>query len=423
MRFVLISTHIDQTTGYSKVSHNLVKQLATLSPKVKTFHFGFQRHPSHPNLRKYPEGVMSYDAAANEEPREEGFGYNKIREYLEMVTPDVVMIYNDPFTISRFIDSMKHERGKSPYKLWIYLDQVYTGIAKQLIDILHKHADRIYTFTEKWKTKFLEYGPFPDVRVLEHAVDPTIFSCMSDEARAGIRKNLNLPPNAISFLNANRNSQRKRLDLTVMGFVGLLKSNRTAPYYLVIATNLNPQTGAFYDIQRIYMEELKSNGLDFQEFARRLLLVDTSPPNVWSDEAINQLYNATDIGINTSDGEGFGLCQLEQMYTGAPQIVTDVGSYRTFLTSDTSEFIPVTGHMYFSGGMPHGFTCPTFTASDTTRAMESTIACLDTRKKAITSYPFKSWSSVCDEWLESILMEAEGQASSVSVPVMSSAQS
>ena len=118
MRLVLVSTHIDQTTGYSKVSSNLVKQLATLSPKVKTFHFGFQRHPSHASLRKYPEGIVSYDASANEEPKEEGFGFNKIHEYLEMVQPNIVMIYNDPYTVSRFIDSMKHERGKSSYKLW-----------------------------------------------------------------------------------------------------------------------------------------------------------------------------------------------------------------------------------------------------------------------------------------------------------------
>ena len=422
MRFVLISTHIDQTTGYSKVSYNLVKQLATLSPKVKTFHFGFQRHPNHPGLRKYPEGVVSYDAAANEDPKEEGFGYNKIHEYLEMVNPDVVMIYNDPYTIARFIDSMKHVRGESPYRLWLYVDQVYEGIAPPLVDTLRTHADRIYCFTETWKTTFLEYGPFPDVRVLEHAVDPTIFSCLPDDARVGIRKNLGLPANAIAFLNANRNSQRKRLDLTMMGFVRLLKKNPTAPYYLVFASNLSPQSGAYYDLQRIYLEELKSNGLEFQDFARRLLLIDTSPPNVWSDEAINQLYNATDIGINTSDGEGFGLCQLEHMYTGAPQIVTDVGSYRTFLTAETSEFVPVSGRMYFSGGMPHGFICPTFSAADVTTAMESIASTFETRKKAVTAYSFKSWATVCDEWLETLLIEAEGPVSIVSVPVTSSVQ-
>lgn len=417
MRFVLVSTHIDQTTGYSKVSSNLVKQLSSLAPKVKTYHFGFQRHPNRPNFRKYPEGVISYDAAANEDPREEGFGYNKIHEYLETVNPNVVMIYNDPYTIARFIEAMKHEKGKSPYKLWIYLDQVYTGVAAPLIEILHKHADRFYCFTEIWKQKFLHYGPVEDVRVLEHAVDSSVFTVMPRTARMDIRKNLALPTDGIVFLNANRNSQRKRLDLTIAGFVRLLKSAPAAPYYLILATNAQPQTGAFYDIQRIYMEELSDAGLPFQDFVRRLLLIDTSPPNVWTDEAINQLYNVADIGINTSDGEGFGLCQLEHMYTGAPQIVTDVGSYRTFLDTTTSTFIPPNGKMYFSGGMPHGFSAPVFSAEAVADAMESVIKTLPEKRKAVNNYSFKSWARVCDAWLEDVLTEVGDQVAIVSVPV------
>jgi hypothetical protein len=35
MRFVLVSTHTDQTTGYAKVAYNLLRQLATMTPKVE----------------------------------------------------------------------------------------------------------------------------------------------------------------------------------------------------------------------------------------------------------------------------------------------------------------------------------------------------------------------------------------------------
>jgi glycosyltransferase involved in cell wall biosynthesis len=420
MRLVLVSTHIDQTTGYSKVSFNLIKQLATLNPKVKTFHFGFQRHPSHASLRKYPEGITSYDAAANEEPKEEGFGFNKIHEYLEMVQPNIVMIYNDPYTVARFIDSMKHERGKSSYKLWLYIDQVYHGVAPSLMDTIRAHADRVYCFTPLWKKQFLEYGSFPDVRVLEHAVDPTVFSYLSEDARQSIRTNIGLPKDGTLFLNANRNSQRKRLDLTIGGFVRLLKRNPEKPYYLMMATNINPQTGAFYDIQRIFMEELKLMNLDFQSFARRLLMIDTSPPNLLSDEAINQLYNVAEIGINTSDGEGFGLCQLEHMYTGSPQVVTDVGSYQTFLNSEVAEFIPSNGRSYHAGGMPHGFWSPTFSMESVADGMESILKQLPEKKKAVSAYQFKSWATVCDSFLEDVLTQAEGPATSVSVPVTSS---
>jgi len=406
MRFVLVSTHVDQTTGYSKVAYNLLRQLATLSPKIKTYHFGFQRHPARANLRKVPDGVIAYDAAANEDPKEDGFGFNKIHEYLEMVGPDVVMIYNDPLVVHKFVESMKHEKGKSPYKLWVYLDQVYNGIAPQLIDKINEHADRVYAFTQQWKDTYLKYGHHPDVRVLEHAVDPTMFSVLPKDARYSIRSKMNIPQEAIVFFNANRNSQRKRLDLTVMGFVRLLALDRKAPYHLLIATNLNPQTGAYYDVQRIFLEELGIHGLAPEDFGQRLMLIDTSAPNVVSDETINQLYNITDVGINTSDGEGFGLCQLEHLYTGAPQVVTDVGSYRSFLDDGVADLVPSNSRVYHAGAMPLGFWVPSFDADVLAERMQKVATSIPERKKAITAYNFKSWASVCDAWLEDVLTQS-----------------
>lgn len=417
MRFVLVSTHIDQTTGYSKVSYNLLRQLATLTPRVKTYHFGFQRHPAHGSLRKYPEGVSSYDAAANEDPREEGFGFNKIYEYLDMVNPDVVMIYNDPYTVCRFIESMKYEPGKTPYRLWVYLDQVYEGIAMQLIDRIKQCSERIYCFSEHWKRKFLEYGPASDVRVLEHGVDPTMFTKLSNQARFALRGNINVPRDGIILLNANRNSQRKRLDLTIQGFVRALAKN--PKLYLIVATNCNPQSGAYYDIQRIYIEELAIHKLETYQYVRNLIMVDTAPPNVMDDEGINQLYNVADLGINTSDGEGYGLCQIEHMLTGAPQIVTDVGTYRTFLDTSVAEFIPSNGRMYFAGGMPHGLWCATFTPEAVADAIECAVAQLDAKREAVEKYSFMVWSRACDEFLEDLLMLSAHREATVSVPVKS----
>lgn len=400
MRVVLVSTHIDQTTGYSKVAYNLLKQASTLAPRVKLFHYGFQRHPNAPGHRKAPSGVNQYDAAANEDPKEEGFGFNKIHDYLEMVGPDVVMIYNDPLVIYRFLDAMKHDRKTSTYKLWIYVDQVYDGIAVPLMKSIREHADRVYCFTELWKQKFLTYGDFPDVRVLEHAADPTTFSSLAADARLALRKNLGIPASATVFLNANRNSQRKRLDLTLAGFARVLRTHPNT--YLILATNMNPQAGAHYDVSAIFQREVIRNQLE-QIALSRLILIDTSPPNVIGDEGINQLYNIADIGINTSDGEGFGLCQLEHMLTGAPQVVTEVGSFRTFLTDETSVFIPPADDIYFPGTMPLGGWAPTFSHEAVATAMTTAIETLPKLREGVKSYPFKTWTQVCDGWLEDLL--------------------
>jgi glycosyltransferase involved in cell wall biosynthesis len=400
MRVVLISTHIDQTTGYSKVAHNLLKQASTLAPRVKLFHYGFQRHPNAPSHRKAPAGVNLYDAAANEDPKEEGFGFNKVHDYLEMVGPDVVMIYNDPLIIHKFVEAMKHDKKTSTYKLWIYVDQVYEGIAAPLMQTIRDHADRVYCFTEIWKQKFLSYGPVSDVRILEHAADPTTFSALPDDTRVLFRKSLGIPASAVVFLNANRNSQRKRLDLTLAGFARVLKTHPNA--YLVIATNINPQAGAYYDIPTIFQREAARAGLD-QLALSHLVLIDTSPPNVVGDEGINQLYNAADIGINTSDGEGFGLCQLEHMLTGAPQVVTDIGSFRTFLDETTAVFIPPGDDSYFPGSMPLGGWAPTFSVDAVSTAMTKAIETLPALRAKVKTYPFKTWTQICDGWLEDLL--------------------
>jgi glycosyltransferase involved in cell wall biosynthesis len=403
MRFVLVSTHVDQTTGYSKVVSNLLSQVSTLAPKVKTFHFGFQRHPEKKNIRKAPEGVVVYDAAACEDPKEEGFGFNKIYDYLEMVGPDVVMIYNDPMIISRFITSMKFKKGESPYKLWLYVDQVYQGINPKLMEELNAAADKVYCFTDSWAKTYSEYGKdIPLPKVIEHAVDSTIYSKLPNSTRITLRKNVGLPSEAIVFLNANRNSQRKRQDLTIMGFVELLRRHPDKPLWLLMVTTVDPQKGAYYDIQRIFVDQLVRAGLDPAIYGKRMAIIDTAPPTSISDDGMNQIYNMSDIGINTSDGEGFGLCQLEHLYTGAPQVITDVGSYRSFIPTTVASYVHPGPLVYQSVTMPLGLHAPSFNPDDVADSMYSVLEKLDTMRAAVSTLKFKTWKEVCAEWIEDL---------------------
>jgi hypothetical protein len=405
MRFVLISTHTDQLTGYSKVASNLLQQVSTI-PDVKVFHFGFQRNGARSGIRKAPKGVIQYDAAANEEPREQGFGTNKIFEYLETVNPDVVMMYNDPMLINSFLDAMKYEKGKTPYKFWVYLDLVYTGTMNFLIERITKAADRVYMFSDSWVKEYLTYGPVQNIGVIEHAVDSTVFSRISPIARESARAANNLPPDSILFLNANRNSIRKRTDLCIMSFVELISRDLSKPYFMMLVTAATPQGGGYYDLVRIYLSELAVYGISVESIGQRLIIVDTGTTAL-SDEKINEIYNVADIGINTSDGEGFGLCQLEHLFVGAPQVVTDVGVYSEFLPPDTCEIVPADGRAYFNVTMAIGFKIPLFSHISIADAMQRTIDTLDERREAIKNHQFKTWDEVCANWLTDIRNECK----------------
>lgn len=69
-------------------------------------------------------------------------------------------------------------------------------------------------------------------------------------------------------------------------------------------------------------------------FGNRLMI--TSKDNAYKDEDINMLYNAADVGISCAEGEGFGLCAIEQMATGVPQIVPEIGGYTEYCTADNA---------------------------------------------------------------------------------------
>ena len=404
-RFLLVSTHTEQTTGYSKVSHNLLKQLATLHPVVKVFHFGFQRSSARPPKPMRPlTNIVQYDAAANEEPREHGFGFNKLKEYVETVTPDVIMIYNDPIVVNQFLEAIKDV--PKTFKIWVYLDQVYEGADMGLLRRIENTADRILCFTESWKEHLktrLTTATLP-IDVLEHGVDTITYKPAPAAERVAFRKQINVPSDAVVFLNVNRNSQRKRLDLTVMGFTRVLLTNPNS--YLVIVTGVKPESGGYYSPLAIFINELKRVGLEPTTYGQRLITIDTTPPAAYfNDETINQMYAAADIGVNTSNGEGFGLCQLEHMATGAPQVVMDVGGYRSFIDESMGVLIKPSTYEYLSQMAGVGSTQVSATGEEVAEAMRKAIGMLspETSAKCIKAATDRPWSRVCDNFLESVI--------------------
>jgi glycosyltransferase involved in cell wall biosynthesis len=332
LRFLLVSTHALQFTGYSKVSHGILTELAK-QPWLDITHFGFQKfHDLPPTFRSYPAGVDVIDAAALEKPLQQGFGYSIFPDVIRKKKPNVIMIYNDMAVVSQFVEAIRKSGIPRNFQIWVYCDQVYTTQSQGFLDILNRDADRIFTFSPYWKKVLKDQSVTRPIDVLLHGFSPKqFFSVPRDLAR----KQLSLPADVFLFLNLNRNQPRKRYDILIMAFVELLVKYPTKPLYLLCICDRGEKGGWW--LFELFARELTLRGVPIEQFAARLII--TAQNMSFKDEEINLFYNAADVGISTADGEGWGLCQFEQMGVGVPQVVPDIGGYKEFCTPDNSVLV------------------------------------------------------------------------------------
>jgi glycosyltransferase involved in cell wall biosynthesis len=339
IRFMLVSTHAQQYTGYSKISYGILQELAK-NPSIDLIHYGFQKHPQmNPAYRPYNPSIDVIDASTLETPIEQGFGYKGLIETIKKKNPHIVMIYNDMAVVTRFLEEIRKIPTPRPFKVWIYCDQVYDCQHQGMIDILNRDSDRVFTFTSYWKKQLKEQGVTRPISVLGHGFDPKLFFTVP---RDMARKSLKLPEDAFVIMSLNRNQPRKRYDIMIMAFVELLVKYPTKPIVLLCICDKGEKGGWW--LFEIFVRELKRKGVTVEQFGNRLMI--SSQDMVFKDEDINILYNVADIGISTADGEGWGLCTFEQMGIGIPQVVPDLGGYKEYC-SKTNSMMVTPKHRYY----------------------------------------------------------------------------
>jgi glycosyltransferase involved in cell wall biosynthesis len=342
LRFMLVSTHIQQFTGYSKVSNGILQQLAK-NPTLDLIHFGFQKHSQVPQgFRPYPAGVDVIDATALENPVQQGFGYASLVDTLRKKQPHVVMLYNDMAVVTRFLEEIRKSGLERNFKLWIYCDQVYDGQLQGMIDMLNRDADRVFAFTSYWKKQLKDQGVTRPLSILGHGFDPKTFFTVPREMA---RKSLKIPEDAFIIMSLNRNQPRKRLDIMIVAFVELVVKYPTKPIILLCICDKGEKGGWW--LFELYVRELKKKGVPIDQFGNRLMI--SSNDMVFKDEDINVLYNIADLGLSTAEGEGWGLCTFEQMGVGIAQVVPDLGGYKEYCTKDNSVIVKPSHHYYLPG--------------------------------------------------------------------------
>ncbi len=335
-KVLFFATNTNQYNGYSYAIYELACQLAKKDDIELTL-YGFQNFYKNSNhLRQVPPNVYQYDAFANEDPKQAGFGFDQITEFVAMNEPDVCIVYNDMVVVSNVIDKLYKVQNKN-FKIIVYIDQVYLHQKKEYIELLNNKADFILAFTKYWEDCAIAQGIKLPIDYLEHGFNPMIHYPFPKQLA---RNYYGIKEDDFIILNLNRNQPRKRWDICLQAFAEIVKRHNNKNVKLLIATALQ---GA-WNLMEVFERELKKRGLTLEDGMKHLVLIDN--PQQLTDEEVNILYNLADIGINTCDGEGFGLCNFQQAAIGIPQVVPAIGGFLDFFDKDTSALIEPTIHLY-----------------------------------------------------------------------------
>ena len=373
IKIMIVSTHINQVNGYSKVAMNIINQLASNS-WLQVVHFGTQKIANADIKRKYPTNVKVIDGSALEKQKMAGFAFLELPSVILSEKPDVVLIYNDIAVVCGYIEEIRKVIQNRFFKIWAYVDMVYQSPQQALIDAINRDVERVFCFTKLWKEQLKTQGLTRPIDVMNHAVDSKVIKNIPRELA---RQAINLPRDIFLFTSLNRNIPRKRLDLLIMAFVKLIVRFPMKTILLLIVNNNNDRGG--YNLFEIFARELKLAGASSDVFGNRLLI--TLDNNRYTDEDINLIYNCGDAGVSCAEGEGFGLCSFEQMSLGIPQIVPEINGYLEYCNEQNSIMIKPR-HRYY---VPQAYNTVTGEAhvvdpEEVSKAMERYVFDEDLRK-------------------------------------------
>lgn len=314
------------STGFARVLNSVLSRL-NQTDKWEIHHLAINyRGDPHPyNWKIYP-------AALAGNPMADMYGMGRIMELLDYIKPKLVFMLNDIWVLPMYMEKIQewHDRYKvvcySPVDAgpidwrWIHalrdVDRyvVYTDFAKKVLE------ESVAT----WQAHSKEPVKFPKIDVVPHGIDTNVFYKLEDlkdrhggtilsgklNAKRQIYPNKEDFLNSFVVLNANRNQPRKRIDITVKGF-SLFCKDKPANVKLYLHMGIEDMGWniiSLADRYRIDDRLIISNKENFL-------------PSV-PDDRLNLIYNACDVGLNTSFGEGWGLTNFEHAATGAAQVIT-----------------------------------------------------------------------------------------------------
>lgn len=289
---ILIVSHAQTPTGFARVAHSILREL---SPQWDLHHYAINRPAVAPDpgwpvyANPNPAAVHANDGLA---------------AVISAIHPHIVLVIDEPWVARHRAPLLAAGTAKVIYYCAVDSEAPLSPEAARAL----ASSDAVVAFTRFGRSVLERQLGRPGVRVIPHGVDTGLFHPLP-AARAVLFPGRPELLDAFIVLNANRNQPYKRIDRTLEGFA-LFAAAKPPSVMLYLHMGSRPCPAGVTPL------------VDQLGIRHRVLSTTTGPthPNVPSPQ-LNQIYNACDVGLNTSEKEGWGLVAFEHAATGAAQIV------------------------------------------------------------------------------------------------------
>lgn len=345
-------------TGFERVAREVLSHLHT-SGLCEVVALGINYNAEKSEI-VYPYPV--YPAGVEEGNNGAAFGIDRLDAAIEEHQPDVVWILQDLWNIQVYVTL---KRSKVPVVAYYPVDApnmkwhyavglgavagaaTYTKFAamesaaamRALVDLLIRENPGSELLTSRRRTlripatggtmlemrmdRLLRYQNLEAYTVIPHGLDTTAFEVRSKQEA---RQRFGIPESAFVVMNVGTNQYRKRLDVTLRAFALLAE---WAPEAVLVIHCARYWTDG-WDLRQL---------ADYLGISDRCFFVHELAHELPEDDLV-WLYNAADVHMNTSGGEGWGLTSVESAACGVPQMVPDWSATRE-IWRNSGALIPV----------------------------------------------------------------------------------
>jgi len=318
-------------TGFGTVARNIFEALhRTGRYEIDILGINYWGDPHAFPYKIWPTGVNG---------ERDPYGRKKVGHMMPQMEYDILFLLQDSFILDflpTVLPQLKAQGKKFKSICYFPID----GTPKEQWIKNVDTADYLVAYSQFGKDASKAACPdVKDMDVIPHGANLNEFKPLPKEEIAEFRK-MYFGPHADKFIvtNLNRNQHRKDIPRTIAAFKEFRKKVPESILYLHMA----PQDQGWN-----LLEVIKSEGFSVKT---DVIFPENFGPNQgYPREVVNMIYNASDLVISTTLGEGWGLSWVEAMATKTPVIMPNNTAMTENITEDR-------GYLCNSGSSPSLYT-------------------------------------------------------------------